>query len=128
MHEDDHRPESHFGDELRRLRQQSGLTVRELAKQLNRSHSSVVEYEGGGRLAPIHVVHEYEAHFGLTPGSLLAQRQRAHDARRLLEGPPAAGRSDAACPYKGLEAFQYADARLFFGREAEVEQVLTRLA
>lgn len=124
MRDDDHRPESQFGDELRRLRQQSGLTLRELAKQLNRSHSSIVDYEGAGRLAPIHVVQEYEDHFGLTPGSLLALRERAYDARRLLDGPP----TDALCPYKGLEAFQYNDARLFFGREAEVEQVLTRLA
>jgi len=33
-----------------------------------------------------------------------------------------------ACPYKGLRAFEYEDAAAYFGRETQVEQVLTELA
>ena len=126
MDEEDRRPEAQFGAELRLLRQQAGLTVRELASRLHRSHSSIVEYERGVRLAPADAVAQYEEYFQLAPGALAAPREEARQARRDLDSPPDAGDKPAVCPYKGLEAFQYDDAALFFGREAQVEDVLTR--
>lgn len=36
------------------------------------------------------------------------------------------GRLDGICPYVGLKAFTHADAPLFFGREALLEQVVSR--
>jgi hypothetical protein len=38
------------------------------------------------------------------------------------------GPADAACPYKGLEAFQPDDASYFFGREELIADLLARLA
>jgi len=48
------------------------------------------------------------------------------DLLRALDGPPSA-RSDSASPYKGLRAFQEADAADFFGRDALVDKMLDRL-
>jgi WD40 repeat protein/DNA-binding SARP family transcriptional activator len=46
--------------------------------------------------------------------------------RAARRGPrPAAG--TAACPFKGLEAFDVADAELFFGRERLVAEIVARL-
>ena len=113
---------------MRRLREQAGLTVRGLAKRLHGSHSSVVEYENGVRLAPVQVVQQYEELFALKPGELTARRERARKLRRQLDQPPEPPTRDVVCPYKGLEAFQSDDAALFFGREHQVERVLDRLA
>ena len=126
MDEEDDRPEAQFGAELRLLRQQAGLTVRELASRLHRSHSSIVEWERGARLAPAEAAQQYEVLFELAPGALTAPREEARQARRALDFPPDA-RHEPLCPYKGLEAFQYDDAALFFGREAQVDEVLERL-
>ena len=123
----DPRPEVEFGAELRRLRQQAGLTTRDLAKRLHGSHSSIVEWEKGVRLAPLQAVAQYEALFELRPGELALQRERARRTRQQLDAPLDAGSRSVACPYKGLEAFQPGDAALFFGREDQVDQVLDRL-
>ncbi len=48
------------------------------------------------------------------------------DLMRALDGPPT-GRSDTASPYKGLRAFQEADAADFFGRDTLVESMIERL-
>ena len=122
-------PEARLGTELRRLRVQAGLSVRGLASKLHRSHSSIVEYERGQRLAPVEVIEQYERFFGLAPATLGVQRERARIER--LEDPRDATLSEhlgaARCPYMGLRAFEHADAALFFGRETQVQQVLTRL-
>jgi WD40 repeat protein/transcriptional regulator with XRE-family HTH domain len=125
----DESPEARFGAELRRLRVQAGLSVRQLADELHRAHSSIVGYEGGRRLAGVEVVEQYEDYFGLLRGTLGAQRERARAAR--LQSPrdaTVAGHlGDVSCPYKGLRAFEHDDAALFYGREAQVQRVLVRL-
>ena len=122
-------PEARLGSELRRLRVQAGLSVRALASKLHRSHSGIVEYEHGRRLAPVDVVEQYEQFFGLARGTLGAQRERARLER--LEDPRDGTLDEhlgsVTCPYMGLRAFGHDDAPLFFGRETQVEQVLTRL-
>ena len=91
--------------------------------------SSVVEYERGRRLPGVEVVEQYEDHFGLERGTLGAQRERARLER--LEDPRDATvdqhLGDVACPYKGLRAFQYEDAALFFGREGQSDALIARL-
>jgi len=123
-------PEARLGAELRRLRVRAGLTVRQLARELNRSHSSIVVYETGGRLAPVEVIEQYERFFDLAPGTLGAERERARLER--LEEPRDATLEESlaggVCPYKGLQAFEHDDAALFFGREAQVDEVVARLA
>ena len=49
------------------------------------------------------------------------------DVLRALHGPPT-GRSDTVSPYKGLRAFQEADAADFFGRDRLVDGMLDRLS
>jgi transcriptional regulator with XRE-family HTH domain len=122
-------PEARYGAELRRLRVGAGLSLRELADRLHRAHSTISEFESGRRLPTVEVVEQYEDYFGLARGTLVARRERARAAR--LESPRDATvdehLGDVACPYKGLFAFEDDDAALFFGREAQVEQVLSRL-
>lgn len=126
----DETPEARFGAELRRLRLRANLSGRQLAKALHRAQSSIVEYELGRRLPSIDVVEQYEDYFELSRGTLGAQRDRARVQR--LEDPRDATvdahLGDLACPYKGMRAFEYEDAALFFGRESHIEPVLARLA
>lgn len=115
---------------MRRLRLRAGLSVRDLAKALHRAHSGIVEYEGGLRLPSLEVVEQYEDHFGLVRGTLVAHRERAR-VERLDRPQDRATIEDleaGACPYKGLHAFDHRDAHLFFGRETQVKGVLARLA
>jgi len=123
-------PEARFGAELRRLRVRAGLSVRQLADELHRAHSGIVDYERGRRLPRVDVVEQYEDFFGLARGTLVAQRERARAARleRPQDATVAEHLGDVACPYMGLRAFEHEDAPLFFGRERQVEQVLTGVA
>ena len=108
----------------------TALSVRRLAQELHRAHSGIVEYESAQRLPGVEVVEQYEDLFGLTRGTLGAQRERARAAR--LESPRDASvdghLGNVVCPYKGLHAFECDDASLFFGRETQVKEVLKRLA
>jgi len=55
------RPEARVGNELRNAREAQGLSLRALSRKLCRSHSTLVEFERGHRLAPLDVVEAYEA-------------------------------------------------------------------
>lgn len=123
----DDSPRARFGAELRRLRVQAGLTVRQLAAELHRGHASIVGYEKGDRLASVEVVEQYEQHFDLPRGSLLALRERAR-VEGVLNPADGTVLSDVACPYMGLRAFESTDAALFFGRDEQIDGVLARLA
>jgi transcriptional regulator with XRE-family HTH domain len=125
----DDTPEAQFGAELRRLRVQAGLSLRQLGKALHRGYSSISDLERGRRLPGVEVVEQYEDYFGLERGTLGAQRERVRVQR--LESPRDATvddqLGDVVCPYKGLRAFEPDDAALFFGRERQVEEALERL-
>jgi transcriptional regulator with XRE-family HTH domain len=71
------RPEARLGIALRRAREDRGLSLRALARRLCRSHSTLVEYERGHRLAPLDVVEAYEAELGVAPGTLVALHEQA---------------------------------------------------
>ena len=71
------RPEARLGIELRRAREGRGVSLRALARKLIRSHSTLVEYERGHRLAPLDVVEAYEAELGVAPGTLVALHEQA---------------------------------------------------
>ncbi len=123
-------PEARFGAELRRLRVRAGLSQRDLAAALYRVASTISEFESGRRLPRVEVAEQYEEHFGLPRGTLVRELALAR-AERLdhpVDGIAGEHLGDAACPYKGLRAFEREDAELFFGREAQVEQVAARLA
>lgn len=122
-------PEAKFGAVLRAVRVQTGVTVRQLAKDFDRAHSTISDFENGRRLPGVEVVEQYEDRFQLARGVLGAQRERAR-AERLdspLDATVEANLGDIGCPYVGLRAFESADAALFFGRERQVGEVLARL-
>jgi WD40 repeat protein/transcriptional regulator with XRE-family HTH domain len=122
-------PEVRFGARLRRVRVRAGLSVRGLAKDLDRAHSSISDFENGRRLPGVEVVEQYEDYFGLPRGTLGAQRERAR-AERLeepLDATVEENLGDVVCPYMGLRAFEAGDAALFFGRETQVDEDLARL-
>jgi len=70
-------PEEQFGLLLRRLRLQAGVSVRALAKELGRAHSTISDFENGRRIPGVEAVEEYEERFGLERGTLGAPRERA---------------------------------------------------
>src|SRR5437879_6137586 len=69
--------EIRLGMALRRAREERGFTLRALARRLYRSHSTLVEYERGHRLAPLDVIEAYETELGLSSGSLVGLHERA---------------------------------------------------
>ncbi len=73
-------PEVRLGNALRAAREARDLSLRALARRLNRAHSNLVEYERGHRLAPKEVVQAYERELGLEPRSLLRMYEDAHAA------------------------------------------------
>jgi class 3 adenylate cyclase len=102
-----------------------------------------VPVEGGYRGAPLNVAARLCSLAG--PGEVLATQEVVHLARRLdgvrfLEQGPTRLKGishpvhvvkvvvETANPYKGLRAFEEADAPDFFGREALTHQILARLA
>src|SRR3954447_13279348 len=91
LHDDDATtPEEGFGAELRRLREQAGLTARQLATELHRAHSGIVEYERGRRLPAVDVVEQYEDHFDLERYvcDLVGDGLSAAEWKRYADGIP----------------------------------------
>src|SRR5882762_8335758 len=70
------RPEARMGIALRGAREEVGLSLRALARRLYRSHSTLVEYERGHRMAPLDVVEAYETELGVAPGTLVGLDDR----------------------------------------------------
>src|SRR5207249_3928658 len=69
--------EARLGAALRRAREARGVSLRALARKLCRSHSTLVEYERGHRLAPLDIAQAYESELGLASGNLVAIQERA---------------------------------------------------
>jgi WD40 repeat protein/transcriptional regulator with XRE-family HTH domain len=118
-----------FAQALTALREQAGLTVREVARAAGLQPSTVGGYFGGRHLPPI----------GSTPGVLAdlltacgvtePQEQQAwRDTLLLVRRTPAQRASSSPAPYRGLASFQPEDAEWFFGREELVEGLVSRVA
>src|ERR1700751_827379 len=99
-------PEAAFGLRLRRAREQEGVSLRETARRLTRSHSNLWDYERGHRLATVEVAAEYERELGLADGELQEPLEEARrevygmdrDRRRPFRPPPPAARQDNRPP------------------------------
>jgi len=115
---------STFGDLLKYLRRREGLTQRELSIAVGYSIAQISRLEQNLRLPDLATI---AARF--VPA--LDLEEEADIARRLMELAAAVRSEDApasgAPPYKGLNYFDEADADLYFGREALVEKLLSRL-
>jgi transcriptional regulator with XRE-family HTH domain len=125
----DDTPEARFGARLREVRVRAGQSVRGLARDLDRAHSTISDFENGRRLPGVEAVEQYEDYFGLARGTLGAQRERARAERLELPRDATVDEDlgDVVCPYMGLRAFEYDDAALYFGRETQVRDVLAGL-
>ena len=71
------RPEARLGAALRSAREKRGISLRALARRLYRSHSNLVEYERGHRLAPLDIVQAYEKELGVVQGTLVVVHEKA---------------------------------------------------
>ncbi len=76
-------PEAAFGLRLRQARERQGISLREMARRLTRSHSNLWDYERGHRLATVEVASEYERELGLPLGEL---QEPLEEARRAVYG------------------------------------------
>src|SRR5215467_9682369 len=109
--ESDHcepRPEARLGAALRQAREAQGISLRALARKLYRSHSTLVEYERGHRLAPLEVVEAYESELGAPSGTLAALHDlaclqlygedRSHRKTYVLRSLPLPGTEGGTSP------------------------------
>jgi len=71
------RPEARLGAALRSARENHGISLRALARRLYLSHSNLVEYERGHRLAPLDIVQAYERELGVVQGTLVVVHEKA---------------------------------------------------
>jgi tetratricopeptide (TPR) repeat protein/transcriptional regulator with XRE-family HTH domain len=115
------RPEARLGSALRLAREERGISLRALAARLYRSHSNLVEYERGHRLAPLEIARAYETHLGLTPGSLVALHEQA---RSELYSEERSRRPTylRLPPQVALHQLP-ADVAGFIGRESQLDQL-----
>ncbi len=115
---------STFGDLLKYLRRRAGLTQRELSIAVGYSIAQISRLELNQRLPDLAMI---AARF--VPA--LDLEEEADIARRLMELAAAVRSEDApasgAPPYKGLNFFDEADADLYFGREALVAKLASRV-
>lgn len=113
---------------LTRLRNRAGLSVREVAKQLNQPVSTIGGYLSGGHLPSISQTDLFRAllrTIGIEEDEQLEAWVEALVRVRQKPGPRPA---DEMCPYPGLESFRTEDAGRFFGREELTGRVVSRSA
>ncbi|MFE1859327.1 nSTAND1 domain-containing NTPase [Streptomyces anandii] len=109
-----------FPRQLRRLRQQRGLSLAELARRTHYSKGYLSKIETGAKRATADVARRCDEVLA-AGGELL---------RLAGERPEARGGNDVAgppCPYRGLSAFTTRDADRFFGREGAVAALVEHL-
>ncbi|MHB9857898.1 nSTAND1 domain-containing NTPase [Streptomyces sp. YIM S03343] len=111
-----------FPAQLRRLRQERGLSLADLARHTHYSKGYLSKIETGAKRATVDVARRCD--FVLRADGALLE---------LLEDPPAVsgndvgGSGEAACPYRGLAAFTPQDAGWFFGREQATADLVERV-
>ena len=123
-----------FGDLVRQLRAEAGLTQEELAEAASLSSRSVSDLERGihrtarqdtaillagalGLAEPVRPLFVAAARGRAPAGQVLAALREA-----AAPGGPAPG------PYLGLVPFEERDAQLFYGRDELAERLVRRLA
>jgi len=116
-----------LGRALTVLRSEAGLTVRELARRVDAPAATLGDYFAGRHLPGARQLPLYHAilHACGVRDAPAVERWVAALTRVRLTGDGRAAKGPA--PYRGLDAFGEADADLFFGRRAEVGELLDRL-
>ncbi|MGH9115600.1 MAG: helix-turn-helix domain-containing protein, partial [Acidimicrobiales bacterium] len=113
--------------ELTLLRTEAGLTVRDLARQVDAPVATLGDYFAGRHVPGSRQVPLFRAVLeacGVQDPALATQWLGALTRVRLsTDGRAAKGRT----PYRGLDAFREVDADLYFGRRQAVGELLQRL-
>lgn len=111
-----------FPTQLRRLRQQRGLSLADLARQTHYSKGYLSKIETGAKRATVDVARRCDQILR-AEGELL----------RLVAAPRPARPADGNdvtgpdCPYPGLSAYTTRDAARFFGRERATKALVERV-
>ncbi|MFG1994980.1 hypothetical protein ACGFJ7_33895 [Actinoplanes sp. NPDC048988] len=121
-------PVEELAAELRLLRDKAGKPgYRQMAARVNYSVATLSAAASGRRLPTLEVTLAYVAACDGDPGDW---ERRWRQAERLTVAPadePAAADGDGRSPYPGLATFRPEDADLFFGRDALVDDLVSRL-
>lgn len=121
---------SSFPTQLRRLRQERGLSLTDLARRTHYSKGYLSKIETGTKRATVDVARLCDHVLG-ADGELLRLVQQAppRDGQPdgQTDGESAARQPDATCPYRGLSAFTPQDAEWFFGRERATAALVERI-
>jgi transcriptional regulator with XRE-family HTH domain len=122
-------PTTHsFPTQLRRLRQERGLSLTDLARQTHYSKGYLSKIETGAKRATVDVARLCDQVLR-AEGELLRLVQQAPPRDAGVGYGPDTGeqRSGEACPYRGLAAFTPQDAEWFFGREHATAALVERI-
>ncbi|UUU29547.1 helix-turn-helix domain-containing protein [Streptomyces sp. CA-210063] len=117
-----------FPAQLRRLRQERGLSLTDLARQTHYSKGYLSKIETGTKRATVDVARLCDQVLR-AEGELLRLVQQAphHDGDTGSEADTSERHSGEACPYRGLSAFTPQDAEWFFGRERATAALVERI-
>jgi transcriptional regulator with XRE-family HTH domain len=118
-----------FARELTLLREQAGLTVRQVARTVGvqGAHSTIGDWFAGRGIPSMtsrDLLVQVLAACGVSDGQLVQQWLQAWRRVRRVPGHKAGWPE----PYRGLASFQIEDAGWFFGRQVLTTQLLARLA
>lgn len=109
---------------LTRLRELSGLSVRDLARRIDGPVATVGGYLSGRHLPTANHSALFFRLLEACGVTAAADRQRWWEAVSRVRGQGAARPPTAGQPYRGLVSFQVEDAALFFGRELLTAELL----
>ncbi|HEX2805892.1 MAG TPA: helix-turn-helix domain-containing protein, partial [Kineosporiaceae bacterium] len=113
-----------FSAALTSLREQAGITIRDLAKLVGATSSTLGGYFAGRHLpamSAIPVVEKILEACGVPAGPA---RQAWIDALTRVRRLPGPRPADAPIPYRGLESYGADDAAYFYGREVLVARLV----
>ena len=121
------RTRADLGRELSALRARSGLSLRQLARQVDAPVATLGDYFAGRHLpgpAQLGLYRSILAACGVTdPAEVEAWTEALTRARFASDGRA----PKSVAPYRGLEPFREDDRELFFGRRAATFELIERL-
>ncbi|UUU26153.1 nSTAND1 domain-containing NTPase [Streptomyces sp. DSM 40750] len=117
-----------FPVQLRRLRQERGLSLTDLARQTHYSKGYLSKIETGTKRATVDVARLCDQVLCAEGELLRLVRQAPHrDGDPGSEADMSERHSGETCPYRGLSAFTQQDAEWFFGRERATSALVERI-
>ncbi|WP_338118136.1 helix-turn-helix domain-containing protein, partial [Streptomyces coryli] len=113
-----------FAYELRKLRDEAGLTYRQLAARCEFSVTTLSQAAAGEKLPSLPVVLAYAR----ACGADAAEWERRWREAEADEPPAGEGRDQGPPPYRGLARFEPDDRQTYFGREQLTDEVVRLVA